>query len=691
MHNILTSKNILFSLIIMIPVEINIFAITRVRQNKRKLITPQQKQKILPIQEQQEESLTKEAKLSQDNSQKKGLLIFLDDSEKDEFGAISFDLIVAFYQEAAPIIASSSLLYTFFEHRSKDNRPIEVLYNELEGAHKSALTIEDSDAKTNKEKLILKKHDILISKIAFKEDHWIIKKINTDLSLLIPVSYLDSLHINKKDLETYIQDNTVSDIELRLGLKVNHMKTVDHSSITRPFYLRFSHYFGLSRHTHQFSNYLVNSLHNIFCMKKDYNKKNINLPHWYICIDGHGLINDTIVNLSLYDFKKFLQFLDNEIITKLLVVDSCYVAGTNAEIIYGDIKSETQEFYSFPIIIQGINDVVTFRARPSILKKDVISNNIIKVSSRINFVDFFEKAKKLEGKYDEIIKPISLNYIENTPQIKLPGIEWFSVLEMDKKIVSIGSILAQMRDPQKPLDIVAFFKKDPEIVLLQTNTIPFELKVNSYYLRAIAPMVSSSFKRGDGVRTIYELPNTQSSYRLKIANWLRRKMKIIRSTISSRLKLKDPVQAIYRIKKISSSTHFFREMLRWFYLFGSTGKVYKWLLIDELVDQNDTQIKDVLIVGIYKEGMIAYFKDKSNVIFKYNNDKTFDAIEKVIPGSDDDNYYQERINIIRNEYPTLNKKAEENKVLSPERIEKIKNVLTKKFAQQKALFKKNSR
>jgi hypothetical protein len=112
----------------------------------------------------------------------------------------------------------------------------------------------------------------------------------------------------------------------------------------------------------------------------------------------------------------------------------------------------------------------------------------IDVLPTVNFLSFFKKAKKLEGNYSEIVKPLSeeiKNDTANMPQIKFPGSDWFSVIEGDKKIISIGSNVAQIKNVQESLDVVADFKKDPELILLYTDTIPFELKINSTNLKEI--------------------------------------------------------------------------------------------------------------------------------------------------------------------------------------------------------------
>ena len=113
-----------------------------------------------------------------------------------------------------------------------------------------------------------------------------------------------------------METNDVFAIELQLGLKVNHMETIDFRSIIPSYYTQISTYFSFS----QSASYFVDSLDIIFCKKSDYINKQVTIPEWCIFIDGHGAINHSIAYLTLNDFKKFLNFLEKEMITTLLVI-----------------------------------------------------------------------------------------------------------------------------------------------------------------------------------------------------------------------------------------------------------------------------------------------------------------------------------------------------------------------------------
>ncbi len=562
-------------------------------------------------------------------NRQKGLLIFLDDSEKAEkgiFDAVGADLVAALYQEAGPIIVSTSLLYMLLEFRRKDNRSTDQLMNELADENVVLRETGNSILKRALRQEYPIKNAIVTSRIGWKEEQWIIKKINNSLNLLIPQSYLKSFGIDKDKVEKYFESSSLTtDVELRLGLKVNHMKTIDIKDINRPNEVQFADYF-------------IDSLDAIFCTKSDYENASMSMPEWFIYIDGHGLLNSSIVWLSFDGFKKLLYFLENKIITQLLVVKSCYAMGVNSEKIYGNMKSEIKSYYSFPIIVEGLNNVSTGDYLPAVdtVAWDKYAKKQLTVG--INFAHFLKRATTLNGEYEKIMEPLFTGHASMIFQIKMPRLEWFSILGWEKEVVSINSVLAEARNPEKPLDVISFFKKDPKIILLYTDDIPFELKFNSNKMRAIFSMVSPKL-----------VGNRQ-----------------------------EPV--VQRIKKISSPTSF-ANVLHWF-IVDWTPQVYKVFFIDEIGDR-----KDIVIFSGHSAGDVrVYFKDKFGVLYFVELEvgkSTGIRAEKVDSLMSPSWYrkeYEEKMIEVRKQHPS-------EKII-PEHIEKIKNVLTEQpVERQKKLIK----
>jgi len=435
---------------------------------------PKKPASILEIKKAQEEFTDFKSKIkdiAKCSYERKGLLIFLDDSkEKDQADAIFGPLqLAALDKEEGPIIASASLLS----------------WNDVLNEFKSS---------------------------GKYRGRWIVKEISdNNIYLLIPHTYLNKIGIDINLVKSYTPMGSISPVELQLGLKVNHMKTVDLATINKIA-------LGLNRDKdRKNAGYFIEALYDtdkktsdIFCMRSDYQGKTV-LPVWSFYLLGHGTMKEstgggTLAHITVNDFKKVLNFLDHKINTRLLVYSSCYGAGTNAEIIYKDSMSAIQKTYSFAIITEAITDAPTEGKASAfdfnIFLKEVTTFGPIDYKKAIESVCLYTK-----DTYDPLTKKLGERRLwGNVPQIKLPGLEWFSVMESQKDIAQIGSILAQARDPQKPLNIVKFFNADPKGLLLYAAEIPFELIINSVNMDAIISMIP-----GDALHKIKKISSNRKT------------------------------------------------------------------------------------------------------------------------------------------------------------------------------------
>ncbi len=379
----------------------------------------------------------------------RGLLIFLDDSEQRPGGTLGQDLAAAINKKSGPIITSASL---FIENKTH----------------------------------------------FFNLENWLIKKINDYLYLLLPHDYLTNLKFSIASVDSY-STKTISDDELKLGLKVNHMLSVNYKNPTatlpgRPDY----------------ADYFMDALYDettktssIFCLRSDYFEYNkthtdkiFTQPLWSIYFAGHGSFGNSIVDLKLDSFKKVLNFLATKINTRLLVYQSCYAAGYNAEIIYKESSDILQRTYPFAIITQALSDSVT-TVVPEALRYDLFFKEItVPTRDIINYekaMDALNTKEALNKETQEDLKKSNLAPRQdlswsNVPQIKYPGLPYFTPMTNRKNTVSIGAILAKSRGDDRPLDIASFFKVDPKAILLYAADIPFELILNPN-LDAIISMI----------------------------------------------------------------------------------------------------------------------------------------------------------------------------------------------------------
>ncbi|MDR3646351.1 MAG: hypothetical protein P4L22_02295 [Candidatus Babeliales bacterium] len=410
----------------------------------------------------------------------KGLLIFLDDSETGRLGPISTDAMSAIAQKAGPIIISASVIYNIISNKNCLKDPALERFNKYKKIKSQVSQNKSLNSDFNKPESEKEKLCIASSGINFNDKDWIIKKITASILLLIPNDYLNQEKINTNSVRQYLPNNQLTDVEYKMGLKVNHLKTITINDID------IKHFKG---NPPIYANYFINSVWSgkksaIFVTRAEYKdlKKEKVLPQWVIYITGHGMIGESIVDVSITNFKKFLEFLDTKINTKLFVYTSCYAAGLNTELIYKDSKSPLQKKYSFAIVTEALTDAPTSGRGFNLDLTNDKSN--ISYSGKIDFSEFLNKATSSEKiDFIDIIEPIfkdakitdKTKNLNEIPQIKLPGLEWFSVMNSREEIVSIGNILAKSRNPNNPLDVVKFFKTTPLVILLYAPTIPFEL------------------------------------------------------------------------------------------------------------------------------------------------------------------------------------------------------------------------
>lgn len=563
------------------------------------------------------------------------LITFFNESPHKDFDSIDYSVLSALYQEAGPILISTSILKNIVEIGQSDDRSAEDLKNAIVKAHE-------------------KKQNVLPSRVCFKPEQWIIKKVNDALSLMVSKKQLKFVGIDWNKVSEYIDTDLISDVELKLGLRINHLKTIGIDEIVQH---------GVKDKGAGCS---ADEIKVLFCKKHDYTSKNMIIPEWYIFMNGHGSFGKGIVGIPLDNFQSLLGLFSSYINTQMLFVKSCFAMGANAKKIYEETPFGLQKQYPFPIIVLGFNDIpVSARliytnphyGRPAPKKPDTLSGtlpqNYVYSREELDYM-FYEEPEEMEElvdwnsvlqitrqldvDYDKIAKILPAMESKNTPQIKLPSMEWFSVIDADKKIVSIGSILAQTKNPQVPLDITVRLKKDPVAILLRTDDIPFELKLD----------------------------------RLS-------RLEHIISMVSSGPMVEKPDYVIHRIKKISlPAKPASKPVLEWLQLFILSGAVRgsKMFFVDEFEDK-----KNLVLFGIPAEpGKVilkAYFEDKDDNRFVTQLKERMRSGEivadKIIKNSPDEQDYLEKIRLATVDYPQA-RAANAIKRVTPEHIKKIQDV-----------------
>lgn len=276
-------------------------------------------------------------------------------------GSISVSLLVALYQQAGPIIANKSLIKNLIDHQNLfaacvnlDRKSLFEKYGKynrfrgrltLDNFRKNCqrtnyLTSEvnkmlsnlikdgknnfddilnqiiknpkfqgDSypeirDAMANTSHILSIKLEMemlfLCSLIDFDKD-WDIRQVNDDIFLLIPKNYIKNLGINHSNKSLLNENQRFTYLELELGLKIDHMKTIKRNFFEAP-----------SIQSNKTAISIAKSLEQIFLtiddIKTSHSKKILKYV-WSIHMSGHGEPLEYELNVlpQLYELKKLYK------------------------------------------------------------------------------------------------------------------------------------------------------------------------------------------------------------------------------------------------------------------------------------------------------------------------------------------------------------------------------------------------
>ena len=413
-----------------------------------------------------------------------GLLIILDDEDLNSMGATA--LAQAIFEKASPLVVSaSSIAQVYQEHSAAELTELEKRFHELNALPPDKWTEKDciDEVKT----FIALKANLN----AQTADDWIIKEINPSLYLLLHKSYLTEKRIPTDAVIEYHDQAPLTAVEMQLGLKVNHMRTVKATAIKKP------------TPQPELADYFTEALrkNSLFITNSEYTQEFSEYHSaWSIFIVGHGLMHTMVAGIALDEFKEFLSFLENKVSTKLLYYVSCFGAGENSHRLYSSSYNNTQEgvdkTYPFAIITQALTDATVY-----IQFFKVKFTQFLHLATTSDCINYRELAACITPDLNDPRLAVG-----NLAQVKFPGLEWFSVID-ESKVVSIGSVLAKTRTA--PLNIETFFKKKgeqarPLAILLYTQNIPFELIINSIGAFYWPPLIISMIP-GNAFHTIKKI------------------------------------------------------------------------------------------------------------------------------------------------------------------------------------------
>lgn len=236
-------------------------------------------------------------------------------------------------------------------------------------------------------------------------------------------------------------------------------------------------------------------------------------------------MGSTIAGIDTNLFPQLLDFLENRVNTKLLVYDSCFAGGKNDQMAFSN------KGYSYAIVSAALGDYPTISFLPLFDGSCTLNPAHLTMAYHKNFDSFIERAElsethKYEAVEDEqelqnkkyvplkdsmkaIIEPI-INTIGEEPsqydsvlgtgilathldsvngaRVRLPGCSWFSLIDEQARVASLGKIMIGARKPIEPLKIAKYFqhqiddkaqKAAFEAILVHLNEIPFPLDLSS--------------------------------------------------------------------------------------------------------------------------------------------------------------------------------------------------------------------
>jgi hypothetical protein len=416
-------------------------------------------------------------------AKKRGIFIFLDDSEaysldpqgKKHLGPASTSTLLAIVQTAGPILASGSILNHIFQTPAR----------------------QDSYAP-----ILTQFHSI------FDPRDWIIRRVKTaqnqgysELYCLIPKKYYNAQQHVFNQLKNPDQ---ISPLEALLGIKIDHMEPIPDQTLEELRAYLAKKYNTYNQQTYPLlaqstgSDFIIN-LPNLFVPKSYYFKNKQQAPQWVVVLAGHGGFQSAIASIPLKRFKTLLDYLETQLSTLFFIYTSCDAAGFNSQKAFNEefgelIGRASAQTYSFYIITQALTDAPTSGPIISFNAAQILeSNTYYHLFMRSIFADPREYKTALTHIFPSIK---SQGMIFDTPQVRLPFMyTWIPLTEFDQAIVPITEIMSLTRKKAlavKPYSVetkkAASALKDPAAILLYANRVPFPIKVTTKTIPAFVSM-----------------------------------------------------------------------------------------------------------------------------------------------------------------------------------------------------------
>jgi len=250
----------------------------------------------------------------------------LDNDERGK-GALTLQTLAALYHKV-PLLVSTSLLKNIFV-----------------GIATRHVTAEEALKDSTGESIFL--FYVATVRTSFQDKEWLILKIGDNLVLLLPMHVVQKLGGSPE-----ARGLVFTQQEFNLGLKISSFE-----KFTREGFLAFLEKYTPPRQL----NYFLDGITSLLITHDEYVKNNAlsQQPQWTFFLNGHGLVKGNIAGLSEETFLNFLQYLNTQLLTRFLVVSSCFAMSV--------IKQNREKMlstYLFPIAVIGSVDCAAFVPHP---------------------------------------------------------------------------------------------------------------------------------------------------------------------------------------------------------------------------------------------------------------------------------------------------------------------------------------
>lgn len=336
---------------------------------------------------------------------------------------------------------------------------------------------------------------------SFNANNWEFYSNGKGFYLLIPKKYLQRLQ-KKESLSSTSKNLNLSEKELLLGLKVNHLIPLSHIEDSVVNYLN-----QIVSGPH-----LTHFLSDFFVTKEDLCK--CTMPfRWNIIFSGHGgfrykeisgervtpWVEPIIADLTVSEFHSMLEFCENSINTNCFHYHTCYGSGNHIKMLYENYGNPV---YNYTIISGCISDgyaTCLYQYLPfpnaektplkqSDITRDNEGNWHLKVDHKYEWTKFFSFLEEnLFEQFDltwliEGLPLITYHRLCDNPLIRLPKSSSFVPI-LTNEIITISDALVSLKQSEKAKNITI----QQKIILVDARIVPIPLIINTpAYLTSIS-------------------------------------------------------------------------------------------------------------------------------------------------------------------------------------------------------------